>query len=63
MGDASGPLPRPEGQPQIYGTQYLTNAGELRPRPIEDPEQMDERRAAVGLEPHAGYDARMREGR
>ncbi|UQI45935.1 hypothetical protein M1P56_17020 [Streptomyces sp. HU2014] len=49
-------------EPQVYGTQYVTDAaGSFGPRPIEDPDQLDERRTAVGLEPHAEYDARMRE--
>ncbi|WP_324604473.1 MULTISPECIES: DUF6624 domain-containing protein [Streptomyces] len=49
------------GEPQVYGTQY-TNArdGDLRPYPVTDPEQLDARRAAVGLESAAAYDRRMR---
>nr|WP_010048272.1 MULTISPECIES: hypothetical protein [Streptomyces] len=45
----------------MYGTQY-TNArdGDLRPYPVTDPEQLDARRAAVGLESAAAYDRRMR---
>lgn len=46
-----------QGKPQLYGTQYRN--GELYP--VEDPGRLDERRAAVGLGPHAGYDVRMRE--
>jgi hypothetical protein len=49
-----------KGEPQVYGTQYTDSDGELRPYPIADPAYLDERRAAVGLEPHAEYDARMR---
>jgi hypothetical protein len=43
-----------EGRPQIYGTQ-LEPDEEGRPRPyvIEDPEHVEERRRAVGLEPLA----------
>ncbi|WP_425473561.1 DUF6624 domain-containing protein [Streptomyces tailanensis] len=42
-----------DGQPQLYGTQYTHEADgtELRPQPIADPERLDERRAAMGLEP------------
>jgi hypothetical protein len=36
---------------QVYGTQF--NGTE--PRPIEDPDRVDERRAAAGLEPLAEY--------
>lgn len=52
------------GQPQVYGTQYDSDGfdGNLRPHLIEDPERLDARRAAVGLEPHAEYDRRMRGG-
>jgi hypothetical protein len=54
------------GLPQRYGTQYrLRRAGErtvLEPStPIEDPERLDERRAAMGLEPHERYLARLRQ--
>lgn len=40
-----------KGLPQVYGTQVGADAsGELAPRtPIEDPEHVDERRAAAGL--------------
>ncbi|WP_141582208.1 DUF6624 domain-containing protein [Actinomadura sp. WMMA1423] len=48
------------GLPQLYGTQYdMTEAG-YGPRPIEDPDRLDERRAEVGLTPMAEYDARLR---
>ncbi|WP_406177910.1 DUF6624 domain-containing protein [Streptomyces canus] len=52
------------GRPQVYGTQYDSDgfADNLRPYPIEDVEGLDARRAAVGLEPHAEYDRRMRSG-
>ncbi|MGW9032008.1 DUF6624 domain-containing protein [Streptomyces sp. NPDC055722] len=52
-----------DGQPQLYGTQYTheDDGTNLRPQPIADPERLDERRAAMGLEPHAEYDRRMRE--
>ncbi|MBG0818763.1 DUF6624 domain-containing protein [Planomonospora sp. ID82291] len=50
-----------EGRPQLYGTQYGVREGVLGPQPVEDPEHLDERRASVGLEPHADYDRTMRE--
>lgn len=45
------------GRPQVYGTQFRPDGG---PQPVEDPERLDERRAAVGLEPFAAYEARAR---
>jgi hypothetical protein len=44
-----------EGRPQIYGTQFdWDENGEMSPHPaIADPEQVDERRRAVGLGPLA----------
>lgn len=45
-----------EGRAQTYGTQY----GPSGPRPIEDPARLDERRAQVGLGPHAEYDRKVR---
>jgi hypothetical protein len=43
-------------QPQLYGTQVvLDDDGELAPDRLADPETVDERRAAVGLEPLANY--------
>ena len=45
-----------EGRPQIYGTQFYTDeAGNLGPQPIEDPDHVDERRQAVGLQPLSEY--------
>jgi hypothetical protein len=45
-----------EGRPQLYGTQMFgAGDGDFGPFPIEDEEHVDERRAAVGLEPVAGY--------
>jgi hypothetical protein len=41
-----------EGRPQLYGTQLEPDhEGRLRPYLIEDPERVEERRRAVGLEP------------
>jgi hypothetical protein len=40
------------GQPQIYGTQFYDDIeGNYGPRPIEDPEHLEERRKALGLVP------------
>ncbi len=45
-----------EGRPQFYGTQfYADEAGNFGPRPIEDPDNVDERRKAVGLQPLSDY--------
>jgi hypothetical protein len=49
------------GRKQVYGTQFVEQDGELVPHPIEDEAHVDERRAAVGLEPLADYAARLRE--
>lgn len=38
-----------EGFPQRYGTQWRDGPEGLEPYPIEDPDQVDERRAALGL--------------
>lgn len=41
-----------QGKPQIYGTQHvLDDDGNLKPYQLADPESVDERRSAVGLEP------------
>ena len=50
------------GEPQMYGTQYISDpdGSNLRPQPVADPERLDERRAAMGLEPAAEYDRHMR---
>lgn len=43
-----------EGRPQIYGTQFdIGDDGLPTPCEIEEPESVDERRRAVGLEPLA----------
>ena len=40
-----------EGRPQVYGTQFdWDEQGEMSPLPIEDPEHVDQRRAAMGLD-------------
>lgn len=39
-----------EGRPQRYGTSFdWDEQGQMSPRPIEEPESVDQRRAAVGL--------------
>ncbi|NUP46319.1 MAG: hypothetical protein HOW97_03240 [Catenulispora sp.] len=43
------------GQPQLFGTQYR----DQRLWPVERPEDLDRRRAQVGLGPHAKYDQTM----
>ncbi|MFM9760776.1 DUF6624 domain-containing protein [Streptomyces scabiei] len=48
--------------PQVYGTQYFPGNDGLELFPVEDPAGLDDRRAAIGLEPFAEYDARIRDG-
>ena len=50
-----------EGQPQEYGTQAIARDGRFVARNLRDPDQVDERRASVGLSPLKGYLARMAE--
>ncbi|SEG80387.1 hypothetical protein SAMN05444920_104846 [Nonomuraea solani] len=45
------------GRPQLYGTQWHDGGNGLEPMPIEEPDLIDERRRAVGLEPFADYEA------
>jgi hypothetical protein len=44
-----------DGQNQVYGSQFDTKGDKCEPLPIDDPEHVDERRKAVGLEPLAEY--------
>ncbi len=44
-----------EGRPQVYGTQMTGRDGGWKPRPLQDPERVDERRATAGLGPLADY--------
>jgi len=44
-----------EGRPQRYGTQFHPVAGQLVPRPIEEADALDERRAAMDLCPFDEY--------
>ena len=49
------------GRPTLYGTQFYTNPeGQFGPRPIEDIESLDERRALMGLERFEEYEQRMK---
>lgn len=50
------------GLSTLYGTQFWENPrGEYGPRPIEDPANLNARRASVGLEPFEEYEKVMRE--
>jgi hypothetical protein len=49
-----------DGKKQRYGSQAQTNEdGKTVMLPIEDPEHLDERRAAMGLQPFASYKAML----
>jgi hypothetical protein len=48
-----------EGNPQRYGTQFRLVGGSWQPRPLTDPDQVDERRRQVGLGPLADYRQRF----
>jgi len=50
-----------EGRPQLYGSQYgWDEFGNLTPPPLEDADNVDVRRASVGLEPLAERTNRLR---
>ena len=50
-----------EGRPQVFGTSFdWDEDGEISPRPIEDPDGVDQRRAQVGLPPLAEAVAKHR---
>ncbi len=44
-----------EGKKQLYGTQFTLENGKVKPRPLEDEANVDQRRAMVGLPPLAEY--------
>jgi hypothetical protein len=44
-----------EKKKQLYGTSVLAKGGVLRPYPIEDEDNLDKRRAEVGLPPMVDY--------
>lgn len=46
---------RAEGRPQLYGSQMTCVAGRRVPAPIEDRNQIDKRRQALGMKPYADY--------
>jgi hypothetical protein len=52
----------PSGAGSGYGTQFGVTGGEFGPCPIGDPKRLDDRRADMGLELFAVYEARMRVG-
>jgi Sulfotransferase family len=43
------------GEPQLYGTQVTVREGQYVPAQLRDPETVDARRAAVGLDPIAAH--------
>ena len=43
------------GQAQIYGTQVHLDDGRWQPRDLDDPDYVEDRRLAVGLEPLTEY--------
>jgi hypothetical protein len=47
------------GEPQIYGTQYQVRHGVLELWTVRDPAGLEQRRAALGLEPEAENRARL----
>ncbi len=47
------------GEPRLYGTRFHVVEGRLRARPIEDPENVDTRREAMGLQSLEEYGAFM----
>jgi hypothetical protein len=47
------------GEPQLYGTQYVSRDGVLELWTVRDPAGLDERRAALGLAPEAENRARL----
>lgn len=48
-----------EGKKQIYGTQFWSPEGKLVPRPIEDPENLEDRRRKAGMQTFAEYQKMM----
>ena len=47
------------GEPQIYGTQYMIKDGVPELWTVSDPDGLDARRAALGLEPEHENRARL----
>ncbi len=50
-----------ENRPQVYATNFECHHGLYQPKPTENVETLDARRAEIGLPPIAEYTARMRE--
>jgi len=50
-----------QDQPQVYGTQFCDRGNGWESFPIEDPERVNERRAAMGLDTFEENVARIRE--
>lgn len=50
-----------EGKPQVYGTQVQIIEGKALPRPVEDPDNLDNRRKAMGLGSFNDYLALIKE--
>jgi len=49
------------GKGQLYGTQWIQDSrGRLILQPLKDPEEVDERRREMGMEPLAEYEAELR---
>lgn len=49
-----------QGKPQRYGTQFAMANGVLQAKPVEDADNVDKRRADVGLPPLADYACMLR---
>jgi hypothetical protein len=47
-------------RPQLYGTQFRREGSDVIPFDIEDPDNLEARRASVGLETYAEYIKRVR---
>ncbi|WP_103502929.1 DUF4135 domain-containing protein [Streptomyces sp. SM14] len=50
-----------EGRKQLYGTKFERRDGMLRPRPLEDPDGVEQRRAALRMESLEEYARLLRE--
>ena len=50
-----------QGRPQLYGSKFERVGDTLRPYPIENPAQVDQRRRQVGMEPLQRYAQRLRQ--
>jgi hypothetical protein len=50
-----------EKLPQVYGTQWIGNKGEIRLYQVEDLEKVDQRRAEAGLCSLAEYKESLKE--